>query len=234
MFFTQVHEQSVVGLVQAIDGEVFKRRLKVIPDKDQYEQDYTEDLLGLELFRAGISSKNIEDILKALQRAAMVCSWYESEQKDCASLEEGKQEGKLRAPSEHEIISHVILPLFLGLGWSHQQVAVEWQKVDMAFFKTAPRTKENCVMVLEAKGLGRPLGEVLEQAENYVNSLDLKNTRYILTTDGANLFVYHRSGSNWDRNPIGYINVSRLRKNYILPRNTDLVKTLVKLQPSMV
>lgn len=232
--FTQVHEQSVVGLVQAIDGEVFKRHLEAMPDKDQYEQDYTEDSLGLELFRAGVSSKNIEDILKALQQAAMVCSWYESEQKDCASLVEGKQAGKLRAPSEHEVISHVILPLFLGLGWSHQQVAVEWQKVDMAFFKTAPRTRENCIMVLEAKGLGNALSDVLDQPINYVHALGLSNVKYILTTDGINLFLYHKSGDEWDPNPIGYINVSRLRKNYILPRNTNLVKTLVKLQPSMV
>ncbi|MBN1873565.1 MAG: hypothetical protein JXA33_04985 [Anaerolineae bacterium] len=232
--FTQVHEECVVDMVQAIDDEAFTRPLEAMPDKNEYEQDYTEDSLGLELFRAGISSKNIEDILKALQQAAMVCSWYESEQKDCASLMEGKKEGRLRTPSEHEIISHVILPLFLGLGWSHQQMGVEWQRVDMAFFKTAPRTKENCVMVLEAKGLGSALSNVLDQPINYVRELELSNVKYILTTDGVNLFVYHKSGGDWDRNPFGYINVSRLRKKYILPRGIDLVKTLVKLQPSMV
>ena len=216
-------------MVQAVDDAIFQRHLEKMPDEKLYKEDYTEDSLGLELFQAGISNKNIEDILRALQQAARLCYWYESAQRNS-----NPSQYHQRAPSEHEIVSHVILPLFLGLGWSHQQMGVEWNRVDIAFFKAAPRTKENCVMVLEAKGLGRPLGEVLEQAENYVNSLDLKNTRYILTTDGANLFVYHRSGSNWDRNPIGYINVSRLRKNYILPRNTDLVKTLVKLQPSMV
>ena len=77
---------------------------------------YTDEELGVQLFQAGISNKNIEDISKALRQAERLCAWYR--------LEDGKR------PSENEVVSHIILPLFLGLGWSHQQVAVEWQRRD--------------------------------------------------------------------------------------------------------
>jgi hypothetical protein len=217
--FTQVHEKHIVQLVRSVDDSHFDRPLKGMPDIDASL--YTEETLGVELFRAGVSNKNIDDILKALQQAERLCSWYWSEH--CG-----------RSPSENEVVSHIILPLFLGLGWSHQQMAVEWNKVDVAFFKNTPTTEENCVMVLEAKGLGRALSEVLEQPQGYVHNLGLKNTRYILTTNGANLFVYGRSDGWWNSNPIGYISVSSLQKEYVLPKGINLVDTLVMLQPSLV
>ncbi len=214
--FTQVHENNIVEIVRSIDNSIFDRPLKEMPNIDASE--YTDESLGIELFRAGISNKNIDDILGALRQAERLCFWYRSE--DCG-----------RKPSENEVVSHIILPLFLGLGWSHQQVAVEWNKVDMVFFKNTPTIPENCVMVLEAKGLGRALSDVLDQPQSYVSDLNLEDTKYILTTDGANLFVYGKSGDKWNSNPIGYINVLSLQKQYILPKDTNLVDTLVMLQP---
>ena len=217
--FTQVHERRIMEMIHTINNSHFDRPLKEMPSIDA--STYTEETLGVELFRAGISNKNIDDILKALQQSGRLCSWYWSEH--CG-----------RSPSENEVVSHIILPLFLGLGWSHQQMAVEWNKVDISFFKNTPTKVDNCVMVLEAKGLGKALSEVLEQPQRYVNNLKLKNARYILTTDGANLFVYGKSGDRWNPNPIGYISVSSLQKEYILPKGTNLVGTLVMLQPSLV
>jgi len=218
--FTQVHEKHIVQMVRSITSSHFDRPLKEMPG-DIDASLYTEETLGVKLFQAGISKKNIDGILKALQQAERLCSWYQSNH--CG-----------RSPSENEVVSHIILPLFLGLGWSHQQMAVEWNKVDIAFFKNTPTTEENCVMVLEAKGLGRALSQVLEQPQGYVNNLRLKNTKYILTTDGANLFVYGKSGDKWNPNPIGYLSVPSLQKEYVLPKGISLVDTLVMLQPSLV
>ena len=217
--FTQIHERRIVELVQHFNQSTFDRHLKTLPTA---ETDlYKEEELGVALFRAGISNRNIDEILKVIQQAARLCAWYQS----------GEQKPR---PSEHEIISHVTLPVFLGLGWSHQQMAVEWNRVDIAFFKTTPTTPENCIMILEAKGLGQALSEVLQQPLAYVKNLGLANVRYILTTDGANLFVYGRRGQEWDLNPVGYINFLSLQKRYVLPEATDLVETLVSLQPGLV
>ncbi|MHA2230981.1 MAG: hypothetical protein ACXAB4_00585 [Candidatus Hodarchaeales archaeon] len=220
--FTQVHEKRILDLVKSIESVKFERQLKDLPSIDTLE--YKEEELGIRLFRAGISNKNIDDILKALEQADRLCSWYKSKE-HCG-----------RKPTENEIVSHTILPLFLGLGWSHQQIAVEWHKVDMAFFIATPTTKENCVMILEAKGLGQPLTDVLKQPLGYIQDIGIDNANVIVTTDGENLFVYKRKGSTWKENehPEGYISVTRLQKEYILPKKIDLVDTLVMLQPTMM
>jgi len=217
--FTRVHESHIVDLIESIEKSHFRRKLKQMPQIDPSV--YTEEELGVELFRAGISQKNVEDITRALQQAARLCSWYESSH--CG-----------RDPTEFEIVAHIVCPLFLGLGWSHQQIAVEWNKVDVAFFKKTPTTAEACVLILEAKGLGTALSDVCSQPQQYVNKLGLDNVKVILTTDGPNLFMYRKRGKDWEPNPSGYLNVTTLRKHYILPRNTSLVDTLVSLQPTSI
>jgi len=216
--FTQVHQHHIVKMVQNVDDSYFESPLHEMPEIDA--SIYSDEELGVELFRAGISNKNIGEILVALQQAERLLAWYPPPPCD--------------RPSEHEVVSHIILPLFLGLGWSHQQVAVEWKNVDMAFFKKTPTKAENCVMVLEAKGLGKPLSDVLYQPKRYVQSLGLSGVTHIITTDGTNLFAYVRSDNGWVSNPTGYLNVRNLQKQYILPKNTSLVDTLVSLQPSAV
>ena len=91
-------------------------------------------------------------------------------------------------------------------------------------------------MLLEAKRLGQPLGEVTSQPLRYIKSLGLISIKFIIITDGENLFVYRRKENKWDKDakPVRYISVSRLQKKYILPKGTDLVDTLVMLQPSMM
>jgi hypothetical protein len=216
--FTLVHNDEVLETIKTIRNEVFDRPLKELPTIDY--RIFTEVELGRELFRHGISNKNIEDILKALNQANRLLSWYWSDDNKLA-----------RMPSENEVISHLILPIFLGLGWSHQQIAVEWNKVDVAFFKKTPRFSENCVIVLEAKGLGNALGEVLEQPANYITKQSLRNVKLIVVTDGANLFVYPVNGHEGPKEPIGYFNLNNLQHKYILPKNINVVETLVNLQP---
>jgi hypothetical protein len=219
--FTQVNEPHIIERVGEIDGSSFERPLKDLPTIET--SNYKDEDLRVALFHKGIGDRNIDEILKAIQQAAHLCAWYQF----------NKQE--LR-PSEHEIISHVTLPIFLGLGWSHQQIAIEWKRVDMAFFKTTPTTAETCVMILEAKGFGQALSDVLHQPLDYIKDQGLKNVSHILTTDGPNLFVYQKGPQGWEENPepSGYINFLHLQKQYVLPRNTDLVKTLVSLQPSLI
>jgi hypothetical protein len=95
--FTQVHQRHIIEMVRSIGDSHFDRPLKAKPNIDASR--YTEETLGVELFRAGISNKNIDDILKALQQAERLCSWYRSGR--CG-----------RSPSENEVVSHIILPLF--------------------------------------------------------------------------------------------------------------------------
>ena len=54
----------------------------------------------------------MEDILVALRQAERLIGWYQDDSSG-------------RKPRECEVVSHIVLPLLLGLGWSHQQIAVE-------------------------------------------------------------------------------------------------------------
>jgi len=217
--FTEVHENRIVDVVRRIDSRSFEQPLLSLPQVDA--RVYTEEELGVKFFQAGVSNTNIEAILAALRQAERLSSWYYSPNSG-------------RYPTEHEVVSHIVLPLFLGLGWSHQQIAVEWNKVDMAFFKRTPTSPENCVMVLEAKGLGRSLGDVLQQPRDYCSELRLSRVRYIVVTDGANLFIYEWGGEDWNVDPVGYVSISSLQHEYVLPKGTDLVESLVRLQPNAV
>jgi hypothetical protein len=215
--FTGVNEDKIIELVAQIADIHFDGDLQTIPNIDTAR--YSDEGLSIELFRRGISNKNTEDILVAPWQAERLCSWYDTQDSD--------------RPTEHEVVSHVILPIFLGLGWSHQQIAVEWKKIDMAFFKKTPTEADNCIMVLEAKGLGKPLADRHSQARGYVDKQGLESVKYIATTDGASLFLYEKSDDGWldDPTPIGYLDVRSLQKQYVLPKDTDLVETLVQLQP---
>jgi hypothetical protein len=217
--FTQVHEHAIVRAVAALEPSIFAGPLKPLPQVNT--RLYTEEELGVALFQAGVSNTNIGAILAALQQAERLCAWY-------GSVSAG------RWPTEHEVISHIVLPLFLGLGWSHQQIAVEWNRVDVAFFKRTPTHPENCVMVLEAKGLGRSLGDLLHQPRNYCAELSLSGSRYNVVTDGANLFVYEREGDQWRTEPVGYVSIPSLQHEYVLPKGINLIDSLVRLQPNTV
>jgi hypothetical protein len=217
--FTRVQQSQIVKAVQSIPDSWFKGALKKKPDHDA--SIYTEEEFGAALFRSGIGNKNIHDIYTALRQADNLCLWYRRG-------ESGQR------PGEHEVVSHIILPLFLGLGWSHQQMAVEWNKIDIAFFKSTPTSEENCVMVLEAKGMGEPLGDVLDQPTQYIRQLGLKRIRYIVVTNGATILVYARSGNEWSTAPVAYLDVTCLQKEYVLPKGTNPIDTLVMLQPSAV
>lgn len=217
--FTAVREPHIVSEALSLGPEPFDRPLKPVPEADTTP--YTDEELGVELFRAGIGNRNIEEILAALRQAERLCSWYRAEaQRD--------------RPTEHEVVSHVVLPIFLGLGWSHQQIAVEWKKMDMAFFKRTPTTPENCVMVLEAKGLGDPLNERVAQPQRYVEAAGLGSVRYVVTTDGPSLFLYERTPEGWAPEPVGHLDVVSLQRRYLLPEGTNPVETLVRLQPGAV
>jgi hypothetical protein len=108
--FTRLHQPKIISVVQSLPDIWFKESLRRKPSHETTT--YTEEDFGAELFRAGVSGNNIQDIYAALRQADNLYSWY-------------RQEESGDRPSEHEVVSHIILPLFLGLGWSHQQIAVE-------------------------------------------------------------------------------------------------------------
>jgi hypothetical protein len=117
------------------------------------------------------------------------------------------QEQRFRGlPSEDEMLVHFVIPFFRGMGWPQELLAVKWNYVDLAVFRSLPRLPENCCLVVEAKRLGIGAESALQQAVDY--SKKLPDGCDVLLTDG---FRYRLYGGAGDFQPIAYANLLALK-----------------------
>ena len=215
--FSKVHKR-LEGQLQNLFKQCKPRDFKLLPS---LTKPLTLDELGTELFTKGLPNEHVDKFILAIQRQRRLVRWYE---------ESGKQ---VKRPSEHEVVAHMILPLLMALGWSEQLLAVEWRKVDLAAFGCTPTTPANCCFVCEAKGYGHGLQNVFTQATTYVKKLKLNTCRRILLTDGARLYLYQKQkNDNWNENPVGYLNIDKIRINHIIPSGTNGIDTIMALTPA--
>ena len=113
-------------------------------------------------------------------------------------------------PREDEMIAHLVIPFLRLLGWLPEQIAVKWRDIDVAVFKGLPRKPENCRFIIEAKRLGSPIENALDQAKEYVKSLKISCD--IIVTDG---FRYRMYSSENDFTPVAYANLTWLKRSAI-------------------
>jgi hypothetical protein len=111
-------------------------------------------------------------------------------------------------PGEDEIVAHLVVPFFRSLGWPQEQIAVKWRYIDVALFRTLPRTPENCHLIVEAKHLGAGVEGALEQATGYAESLGVR--RDVVVTDGVRYRLYD---GQREFEPLAYTNLLRLKKS---------------------
>ena len=111
-------------------------------------------------------------------------------------------------PSEDEIIAHFIIPFLRAHGWSIELIAYKWRHIDLALFRTLPRTPDNVQFVIEAKRLGEGVEGAFNQARGYVETLGV--LRDIIVTDG---FRYRMYSAEQDYQPIAYANLSLLKQS---------------------
>jgi len=214
--FSRVHivEDSIV---QGLAKRYLRRELKELPKVGPV---LSREELGIELFAAGVANEVVDRLISVLEQVKRLSAWYK---------QPPHADGR---PTEHEVVAHILVPLLKSIGWSEQLLGVEWNRVDVAVFDRTPTTKDNCVAVFEAKGLGKPLAEAFTQAKDYVKRLNLAHCRTIVTADGGRLMVYQRKEDRtWDEHPSGYLNCAAPRATHLLPAGTSSAQTLVSLLP---
>lgn len=111
-------------------------------------------------------------------------------------------------PSEDDMLVHFVVPFFRGLGWPQELLAVKWNHIDLAVFRSLPRKPENCFCVVEAKRLEVGAESALKQAIDYTSKLPEK--RDVLLTDG---FRYRLYDANAEFQPLAYANLLALKEN---------------------
>lgn len=129
-------------------------------------------------------------------------------------------------PPERETLAHMVLPLFQALGWTPQQMALEWNRMDLALFRCLPRTDENLEMVVEVKRLYAPnLMTAARQAERYARHYP--SCHRLVVTDGVRYGVYQRERDSFAL--YTYMNLAELRKNYPLYECNGAKETLLAI-----
>lgn len=107
-----------------------------------------------------------------------------------------------RPPSEAEIVAHCVVPFLDALGWHRFNVAVEWNKIDVAVFSALPRVAENCHFVVEAKAFNEGIEAASSQAKDYLDELGIR--RDLVVTDGFRYKMYAATNLT---EPIAYANL---------------------------
>jgi hypothetical protein len=110
-------------------------------------------------------------------------------------------------PTEDELIVNFVAPFLRTLGWPPEWIAIKWRRIDVAVFRTLPRTSDNCHLVIEAKRLGAGVEGALEQAKGYVEALGV--TRDVIVTDGIRYRMYDGARGF---EPMAYANLARLKQ----------------------
>jgi len=111
-------------------------------------------------------------------------------------------------PTEDELVAHFVVPFLRKLGWPPEWISVKWRRIDVAVFRSLPRTPQNCRFVIEAKRLGAGVEGALKQAKGYLESLGVQ--RDVIVTDGIRYRMY--SCENGFA-PVAYANLIRLKRS---------------------
>ena len=165
-----------------------------------------------ELFKTGLSLQSVESTISSIQRIRRLSKWYHKE----------------GWPFEHEIVGFMTLPLLLSLGWSEQQLAIEWKRIDIAGFRKIPddnnklRRPENCQMVIEVKQFYQGLNAGLNQAREYESRIESRRPRICVATDGVRFRLIQISGvandENGSEDSSAYMNLEKLTSVNVLQR----------------
>lgn len=199
-----------------IRQSIESRELKELPE---LTEELDDEALGVELFDEGLPNRSVDRVLKVIQRARRLRSWYS-----------GDMSGESR-PTEHEVVAHVVVPLLIGLGWSEQLMAVEWKNIDVALFGDTPTTPDSCLAVIEVKRKAAGFGDARNQAIGYIEKQGLQRCRNVFVTDGAKLYQFERDDEGWPTEPTGYVNLKKIRRSNVVFRGLDAVETLLGLTP---
>ena len=188
----------VRGTFKGIDNEVarqaaidvldsgIKKKAEKIPKPVKIISD--EDLIDI-LINNGFRPKDAEDFTETIHRIRRLIKWY---------VQYGKH------VKEHETRTFMIVPLLLTLGWSEQKLKIEWNNIDIAFFKEPYNgDSKDCVMILESKRLWGGLEPGERQAKTY--SRRFPKCDRLIVSDGVCYKLFKRQEEDWKYS--AYLNV---------------------------
>jgi hypothetical protein len=113
-------------------------------------------------------------------------------------------------PCEDEMIAHYAIPLLRAMGWSPENIAVQWRSIDVCVFRDLPRVPENIQFIVEGKRLGDGIEGALGQAKGYATALMVSCD--LIVTDGFRYRLYEHDEQQADFLPLAYANLLSLKQ----------------------
>jgi hypothetical protein len=194
-----------------ISDEAAAAALPSIPANDR--RLVSLDVISEFLFDHGVASSSINMLLDQVGELARIATWYQR---------------STEAPSEHETIAYLVVPLLRALGWTPQRMAVEWNRVDVALFERLPRSDDTLQIVVEAKKKGNSCLTAKSQAASYAARRPACNR--LIVTDGLRYGVYIRDGREQFQ-LYAYLNLDRLIRHYTILDCHGAEEALLSMTP---
>ena len=213
--FTEVHKDQVRKWVSNLNFPVkdMERPLKVIPVIPPLSRTIEMKNLKGELGFKGVPDTKVNHIVSTIEMLRCRVERYKDE-----DLSKNR-------PSESETVTHLVVPFLTALGWSCENMAVEWEKIDIALFGKIPTDNSTLTCVVEAKNLTRSIFCAKDQAVYYANVPERENCKQIILTDGQRYAVYKRHGKEFILD--SYLNLTRMRDAYPLLRCKGTVDAII-------
>ncbi|MEQ8524669.1 hypothetical protein [Gracilimonas sp.] len=210
---TQILDSDTINdWIQSLDisEEEMNRELVQLPTDIDYSEVSHEDISEF-LFAEGVASNSINRLTEEIDELQRIAKWYQNH----------------TIPSEHETVAYLVAPLLRALGWTPQKMAVEWNRVDVALFKSLPREDQNLTIVVEAKKKGYSCLTARSQAESY--AINRSGCDRLIVTDGLRYGIYFKKDD--DFNLYAYMNLTNLRSSHPIYKCRGTQHALLAITP---
>ena len=191
----QLHKKDVINKIEEhwLNSKPINRKYEI---SEIERNDLSNDEIEQHLIDIGLRIEDAENTTTTISRVEKLAKWY-------------LKQGEVFSSSEHEIRSFVVVPLLYALGWSHQKMAVEYDKMDILLFGDAGRKYPK--ILIETKSMWSGSANGLTQAINYLKTKEakLRGLEKVIITDGLTYWLYN---SNNMTIPIAYMSIKKRKK----------------------
>ncbi len=164
-------------------------------------KELTIDQLVQPLYDYGIGLNSLSDLKDCIAELQALAKWYQTYSND---------------PSEHETVTHLIVPLLRALGWTPQRIALEYHqsgkgRADIALYSYGNRQEEFLTAIVEAKKFQRSCMQAEAQVRNYA----AHHTSRLIVTDGIRYGVFVKDvNGQFPAVPTAYLNLTQFLDAY--------------------
>jgi hypothetical protein len=178
------------------------------------------------LISEGLRPSAADDLTSTFRRIRLLADYY-------FNLPDKEKDIQWEDIREHEVVTFLIIPLLLALGWAEQQIKIELPcskgRIDIACFSRTYRKKnDECVLIIEAKEFASGLDYAPAQALRYAK--DFPSCQVIVVSNGYCYKTYVRSeDTTFNPDPSAYLNLLSPQDEYPLdPDNVGGALTVLK------